>query len=233
MCFSASASFGAGIVLSVIGVATLKKVQQPSQIPFAALPLIFAIQQFSEGILWLALPNPAYLILQQVIAYIFLFFAQIVWPVWVPIAILLLEKKEKRRKTQKIVAGIGMLLSCYLAYCLISYHVEAKIIGYHIFYEQDYPTLNQTYGLAFYIIATIVPAFISHIKRMWMLGVTILISYIISDIFYEQYIVSVWCFFASIISISVYAIMTEIENSYKKSDYIGVFIPNKLEENIN
>ena len=91
MCFSASASFGAGIVLSVIGIASLKKVQHASQIPFAALPLIFAIQQFSEGILWLVLPNLEYLILRQVITYVFLFFAQIVWPVWVPFAILLLD----------------------------------------------------------------------------------------------------------------------------------------------
>ncbi len=223
MCFSAGASFGAGIVLSVIGVAAIKKVQHPSQIPFAALPLIFAVQQISEGILWLALPNPAYLMLQQIITYVFLFFAQIVWPLWVPLAILLLEKKEKRGKIQKIVAGIGMLLSGYLAYCLISFHVEAKIIEHHIFYQQDYPAVNLTYGLWFYIIATIVPAFISHIKRMWMLGVTILISYIISDIFYEQYVVSVWCFFASIISISVYAIMLEIKNSVKNETVYAAY----------
>jgi len=217
MCFSANVSFGAGIVLSVIGIATIKKAQWPSQILFASIPLIFAIQQIAEGFLWLTLPNPAHTLLQQVITYLFLFFAQVLWPLWVPIAILLLEKKEKRKKTQKILVGIGMIVSCYLLYCLVSYHVQARIIGYHISYEQDYPPALRNYGAVLYIIATIAPPFFSHIKRMWMLGATILISYVIAAIFYEHYILSVWCFFASIISISIYTIIIEINNSDKLS----------------
>ena len=55
MCFSANASFGAGVVLTIIGVAAIKKVQHPSQILFASIPLLFAVQQISEGILWITL----------------------------------------------------------------------------------------------------------------------------------------------------------------------------------
>jgi len=89
----------------------------------------------------------------------------------------------------------------------LSYHVQAKIIGLHIAYEQNYPLALSPYGGALYIIATIVPPFISRIRRMWTLGVAILISYIITTIFYVGYIVSVWCFFASVISISVLVIL--------------------------
>jgi hypothetical protein len=64
--------------------------------------------------------------------------------------------------------------------------------------------------------ATILPPFFSPLKRMWMLGLAILISYIISAIFYEHYILSVWCFFASVISISVYAIIVKIKNESAK-----------------
>jgi hypothetical protein len=56
MCFSASASFGAGIVLAVIGVATIKKREQPSQIYFATIPFLFSIQQVSEGFLLSSFP---------------------------------------------------------------------------------------------------------------------------------------------------------------------------------
>ena len=80
MCFSASASFGAAIVLSAISVSTIKKTQQPSQLYFAIIPLIFCLQQISEGFLWLSLTNPSYASLQQPMTYIFLFFAQILWP---------------------------------------------------------------------------------------------------------------------------------------------------------
>ncbi len=210
MCFSASASFGAGVVLSVIGVASIRKVQHPSQIIFASVPLIFAIQQIAEGFLWVTLPMPDYRVLQKVITYVFLFFAQIVWPVWVPLALLFLEKEETRRKAQKFFVGIGAVVSCYLAYCLLSYNVEAKIIGYHVSYEQDFPAIFRNYVGVLYVAATIVPPFLSHIRRMWLLGVATLISYIVTTIFYDNYLVSVWCFFASVISMSIYIVMLEI-----------------------
>ena len=216
MCFSVEASFGAGIVLSVIGVASIKKVQSPSQIAFASIPLIFSVQQITEGFLWLALSNPVYASLQQVTTYTFLFLAQIVWPLWVPLAILLVEKEDKRKTIQKLLVAIGVLLSIYLAYCLLSYNVQAKIIGYHISYEQDYPVGLSLVGGVFYFIATIAPPFFSTIKMMWLLGLAILISYIITIIFYEDYFVSVWCFFASVISISVFVIMHGIKNCIKK-----------------
>src|ERR1041385_1006208 len=116
MCFSASASFGAGAILSVIGLASLKKVKSSSQIIFAAIPLIFAVQQITEGFLWLALSHQNFASMRQGTTYIFLFFAQIVWPVWVPFSILKLEKRDNRKKIEKLLTGIGMLVSTYLAY---------------------------------------------------------------------------------------------------------------------
>ena len=41
MCFSATASFIAGVSLSVLGVATVKKVKRKAEIPFAMIPLLF------------------------------------------------------------------------------------------------------------------------------------------------------------------------------------------------
>jgi hypothetical protein len=209
MCFSASASFGAGVVLSVIGVASIKKAKDPAQIVFASIPLLFAMQQTTEGFLWLALTDPAFASLQQVATYNFLFFAQVVWPVWVPFAILKFELKERRRKAELFLVGIGLIVSLYLGYCLMTYHVEAKIIGYHIKYQQDYPSGIGRYCGLLYFIATIAPPFFSRVKRMWLLGMAILISYVITAILYTDYVLSVWCFFASILSIAVYAILHE------------------------
>jgi hypothetical protein len=217
MCFSASASFGAGVVLAAIGVASIKKAQSTSQVAFASIPLIFSVQQITEGFVWLSLSNPDFASLQEVTTYIFLFFAQVVWPVWVPFAILKFEPKESRRMAGKILVGIGALVSLYLAYCLLTFPVEAKILGYHISYIQKYPPAIAIYCGFLYIVATIVPPFFSRIGRMWMLGTTILVSYIITSIFYTDYIVSVWCFFASIISIAVFAILYELNNISQKT----------------
>jgi hypothetical protein len=215
MCFSASASFGASVVLTVIGVATLKKTHHPAQLLFASIPFIFGVQQLAEGLLWLSLPNPEYENIQKIFTYIFLFFAQILWPIWVPIAILFLEKRSTRKKLQKLLVGPVILVGVYLAYCLLTFHVEAQIVGQHIAYSQDYPYALKPYIIVLYALVTVVPTFFSYIKHMWMLGTTVFISYIITAIFYEHYILSVWCFFSSIISVSIYVIMSEIWNRAK------------------
>jgi hypothetical protein len=221
MCFSAEASFGAGVVLSVIGVVSIKKAKSSSQIYFASIPLLFAVQQYTEGFLWLSLSNPTYAPLQQVTTYIFLFFAQVVWPVWVPFSIIKLKPKASRGILEKILVGIGTLVSLYLAYCLLTFPVEAEILGNHISYIQNYPAAISLYCGLLYIIATIAPPFFSPIRRMWMLGTSILISYIITTIFYTDYIVSVWCFFASIISIAVLAVLYEL-NHPSKAHHPGI-----------
>ncbi|TAE82766.1 MAG: hypothetical protein EAY81_08885 [Bacteroidetes bacterium] len=220
MCFSASASFGASIVLTVIGVASIKKAQHPTQLLFAGIPLIFAIQQLSEGMLWLNLPNPDNLIVSKVYTYIFLGFAQIVWPIWVPIAVLLTEKQSARKPIQRLLVGSGVAVGLYLAYCLMIFHVEAKIVGHHIAYIQNYPSSLRITVIILYASATILPLFFSHIKHMWMLGATILISYYITTIFYHQYVLSVWCFFSSLISLFIYAIMVGILKSTRKEAII-------------
>ena len=78
MCFSASASFGLGITLSAIGAACIKRINTPTAYFFGSIPLIFAIQQLSEGFLWLALSMPIYLYFFTVnISYLFGVFLQL------------------------------------------------------------------------------------------------------------------------------------------------------------
>lgn len=213
MCFSTSASFGAGAVLAVIGVVTIKKAKAPNQVLFAGIPFLFSLQQIDEGFLWLALTNNYSAAMKEITTYIFLFIAQVIWPLLVPLSISLLEKNGKRKIFLQVLVFVGAIISVYLTYCLINYPVNSKIIGYHISYSQNYPASLSIIGGILYVLATVFPPLISSFKRMWYLGLSILISYIMTRIFYTDYIVSVWCFFASVISISVYAVMTDINNT--------------------
>ena len=216
MCFSANASFGAGVLLVVIGIASVKKVHHSSQLMFASIPLIFGIQQIAEGILWLSLPNPDNINTHKIATYVFLLFAQVIWPIWVPASFLLVDRSTSRRNMQKFLLLAGLFIGIYLAYCLFTFNVQAKIVEHHIVYLQEYPTGFKNYGIFLYALATIIPSFISHIKHMWLLGMAVLISYIVSAIFYEYYILSVWCFFSSIISLFVYVILSEIINAEQR-----------------
>lgn len=217
MCFSAGASFGAGILLSAVGLVSLKKADHSSEKMFAAIPLIFGVQQISEGFLWLSLTGQANAAMQISSTHVFLFFAQIVWPLWVPLSILLVEKNEKRKKILKVLTFTGALVSLYLAYCLVSFHVQASVVGQHISYHLDYPSSIKPLRGLLYLLVTVLPPFFSNIKRMWTLGAAIFISYLLTVIFYSEYVISVWCFFASVISVVVLVLVYQLRNSSKET----------------
>jgi hypothetical protein len=76
MCFSAEASFSLSVVLVSAGVYCVKNTTSKNRLllPVAFIPFFFAIQQFSEGWVWLGLrwDNNA---LVKIFAMVFLFFA--------------------------------------------------------------------------------------------------------------------------------------------------------------
>jgi len=212
MCFSATASFCAGTVLTVIGIASIKKTTQPSQQLFAAIPILFALQQFAEGFLWISLSSMGHGQMERISTTVFIVIAQIFWPLWVPLSVLLLENNRKLKRQLYFFTGLGFIVSLCMVWCLIVYGVRAKIDNYHISYLQIYPNLFEGLGGYLYVLATICPPFISHFKRMWILAIAILVSYLVTKIYYDNYLISVWCFFAAVLSAIVYVVVLEIRN---------------------
>ncbi|MCW2764198.1 MAG: hypothetical protein JWO11_157, partial [Nocardioides sp.] len=52
MCFSVEADLVAGVALLPVGVLALREVRHPREVPFAALPLLFALHQLVEAVVW-------------------------------------------------------------------------------------------------------------------------------------------------------------------------------------
>ncbi len=209
MCFSAEASFVGGILISCVGIATIRKIHKPSQIVFASIPLFFGIQQIAEGTLWLSLQNPEYLYLKQYATYIFLIMADVLWPMMIPFSILFMEENKKKRKILFILLSLGIVLSMYYAFCLVSFNVNPQITNYHIQYNSDFPKSVALVTFFFYLIVTIIPLFVSSIKRIHLMGILMFLSCLVTAIFFTQYLTSVWCFFAAIISGVIYWILRD------------------------
>ncbi|RRJ46375.1 hypothetical protein EIM03_29860 [Pseudomonas aeruginosa] len=57
MCFSAPASFTAAAVLLGLGTVTMRRARSRRELPYAAIPLLFGVQQLLEGMLWLTFPD--------------------------------------------------------------------------------------------------------------------------------------------------------------------------------
>ena len=213
MCFSIEASFISSALLSVIGIASIRKRTSPYQLFFTCIPLFFAVQQFSEGMVWLSLTNEKYLFLLKLFSSIYLIFAELFWPFWVPFSVLMIEKNKNEKLILSLLSLIGLLISFYLAIQLYNHDVRADIINYHIFYNLEVTDeIMKNFGFL-YLIVTILPLFISSINsiKMKLLGCFILFSYILSKLVFENYIISVWCFFAAIISGFIYLIAIDFK----------------------
>lgn len=215
MCFSANASFGVSVLLMVGGIVAVRKIKDKRQLPFAAIPILFSIQQFTEGFLWMSLSNSAYVSWHTNTTYVFLFFAQVVWPLWVPLAMLLMEKERIRIIILKIILATGCMVSIFLAYCLLNYTVSSEISNHHIKYNLLFENNYIKGGSVLYFIATVISPFLSSVKKMSFIGTIILLSYLVSKLFYSEYVISVWCYFAAAISIIILYIIESIRKTEK------------------
>jgi hypothetical protein len=214
MCFSSGASFAGGVIISAIGVATIREVHKPSQLVFACIPIFFGVQQIIEGCLWLTLPNIDYLNIQKVTTYLFLILAQVLWPTLIPVSVFLMEESVKRKRLISILLAMGLTLSAYYAMCLIFFNVTPEIKGYHVLYTTNFPELFAIPAFIIYLIVTITPLFVSSIKRTHLLAILMFLSCLITAIFFTQYLISVWCFFAALISGVIFWILRDSKKSF-------------------
>ncbi|PKL92083.1 MAG: hypothetical protein CVV21_04865 [Candidatus Goldiibacteriota bacterium HGW-Goldbacteria-1] len=216
MCFSAGASLTAGVLLTFIGVETLKKVHKPAQLIFASIPLFFAIQQFAEGILWLTIAREGYQGVRTAATYMFIIMAQILWPVMIPLSVLLLEKNSIRKKILYVMAFMGCAVGIYDAYLLIAHGIYAEVSSRHLTYQSGFQDDLGWTALILYLAVTVLPLFISGVKRMYILGIIMAVSFAVSAVFYMQCLTSVWCFFAAVISFVVFYI---IRDAHRQMDF--------------
>jgi hypothetical protein len=215
MCFSAPASFIGGTIISAIGVAAQTRVSKSAQRLFAVIPFFFGFQQFAEGVLWVTLGSGKYPVLQDVVTCIFLVTALIIWPIMVPLSVRLMEEVRLRKIILTVLLVTGCLLSAVYAFCLVYYDIFPQINSFHIEYIYNVPQALMTVAFVFYLMVTIIPFFISSVRRMWVFGVLIAISCIVTGIFFSQFLTSVWCFFAAIISVIVYWILHGVKSKAK------------------
>lgn len=201
MCFSATASFTAGAVLLGIGTVTLRAVRHKQDFAFAAIPLLFALQQFSEGILWLTFEHEAPLV-NTALTYGYTFFSHVLWPIYVPIAVWLIEPNlQRRRMLLAFVAG-GLVVGIYLLYLMVEFPVVSRPTGHHIEYAM--PHFFAAMTMTLYFMSTGVSLIFSSYASVKLFGILALLSFVVAYAFFAAWFISVWCFFAGLMSVVVY-----------------------------
>jgi hypothetical protein len=198
MCFSATASFSAGIVLLSVGVLAVKSARRPSEVSLAAIPLLFAIQQLIEGVVWLTFRYEAPL-LNPVMTHAYSFFSHVLWPVYVPVAVLLIEPSGWRRTTLWGLCAAGTAVAIYFMYMLVAFPVVSRATGQHIEYFS--PHFFAVAVMSLYLLSTAISPMVSSHQWVKVFGVLSLASFAAAYYFYAQWFISVWCLFAAILSL--------------------------------
>ena len=135
----------------------------------------------------------------------------------VPFSVWSMEKDEKRRKILTLLVVCGAMVSTYYAVCQLFLHINARIEGYHILYRTDFPESLSNPVFIIYLISSITPLFISTNKKMRIMAILMMLSCLLAAIFYKEYLTSVWCFFAALISVVIYWIILDSRRAFALS----------------
>ncbi|MDV3258136.1 MAG: hypothetical protein LOX97_10235 [Sphingomonas sp.] len=200
MCFSAAASFTAGIGLVGVGAVTASRAGGRAELPFALIPGLFGIQQLIEGGVWLTFAHDAPLA-NMVLTYAYSFFSHVLWPVYVPIAVLLLEPEAWRRRLLSAIAVAGAAVGLYLLYFLVTEPIVSEVVDKHISYQSPHFYVGAVMTL--YVLATCVSSLVSSCGTIRWFGAATFVALVAAYAFYAYWFISVWCFFAAILSVIV------------------------------
>jgi hypothetical protein len=202
MCYSAEASFIASGVLTATSVAIARTPKEHRSLPLAAIPAIFAAHQFIEGCIWLSQDEPGLRSLEAAAITLYVLIAYVLWPVYIPFAAYRMETCPKRRIAILLCQAVGLAVGLNYLVGMIQSPVAVSVYTCNLSYQ-----VASIWNLGpAYLIAVTVPLLISSRKGLVLFGVGVVVS-CAAGLYLEQMpsFPSVWCFFAAVLSISLYA----------------------------
>lgn len=201
MCFSATASFLTAAVVGGVGIISITQTKNIRELPLASIPFFFAVQQAAEGGLWLTLPVAPESAISTVLTEIYLIFALVFWPVFSPLAALLVEPQPSRRRLIGVSLAFGIAIAAYFLWLSVALPHSAEIADGHISYRTGSEAPFIAIGL--YLLATTVGLLLSSHRAIVLLGLVVLAGYVTTLYFYATAMTSVWCFFAAAASVVI------------------------------
>ncbi|MCP1167713.1 DUF6629 family protein [Limimaricola litoreus] len=153
----------------------------------------------------------------------FLFFSHLFWLTWVPISTAAIEPNATRRYGQVALTGIGFLfgLSVFMPSFLFGDWQAVDLVNGSL----EYPTrlifdgiVNRTALRIFYAALVVGALLLSSDIRIKAFGGMIAGSLIVIYAFYAYAIISVWCFFAAVLSAYLILVIRQNERRLPTRD---------------
>jgi len=201
MCFSPEADFTAGVVVSGVGVETLRRVRAPRELIVGALPLLFGIHQLVEGFVWLGLRGQVSSGLGDAAKEAYIVYAHAVLPIIVPFGFMLLEPDPRRSRWMWPLVCLGLVLGVYLLWQVTAYPVGAQEEARCIDYTTHTP--NDVLIGAVYVLVTCGPALLSSRRYLRWFGLVCLIGVIATALVRVDELTSLWCLYVALVSVLI------------------------------
>jgi hypothetical protein len=209
MCFSEASSFGMGGLLIAGGGLCLYKSWKTNKryLPMAIFPFCVGIQQTIEGLVWLgAENNNATMMYDASLGY--MFFVWIFWPLWVPLMTYTLEPNENKRRLfiGFAVAGVLWGTILYIPYFWHQGWLNAHIVEHSISYSCKFvPDVILPRQVIYFIYLAIIglPPLLSSHWHMKIFGLMLVISVLLTNLFFVYATTSVLCFFGAFITLYI------------------------------
>lgn len=195
-----TADLVAGAALTPIAVLSLREVKHRSEVLFAALPAVFALHQFLEVAVWAGLDGDVSPGLASAAMRGYLFIAWPLLPFYVPLALLLLERKSRQPRIMPFVV-LGTIVALYLSYVVLLNPVE--VIRHDHGLEYDTVVRHPVVWAVLYIVAVVGSPLLSGYRSIVAFGVLNLIGLIVVAVLYMQEFASLWCVFAAASSVLI------------------------------
>jgi hypothetical protein len=122
----------------------------------------------------------------------------VLWPVWVPVAVLQIEPRGWRRIALMASTAAGIVGSGWLMWSVGTHGVVATLAGLHIQYAA--PIAFGPPTVALYVLATSGSMLLSSHRTIKAFGLLALLSFAAAYTLYTVWFVSVWCYFAALLS---------------------------------
>jgi hypothetical protein len=159
----------------------------------------------------------------------FHFFSHFLWLWWLPLACHLVEPGKMRKR---VIAGCAMFgaFAGTLVYSVMASHPEwmtVTVREHSILYSHTVPYRSSIHlpltPAALYALTILVPLFISSHGRIRIFGVLTVLSMMFAAEIYSYAYVSVWCFFAAVLSLYlVYMIRYLVAGSQRAATGLAV-----------
>lgn len=198
MCFSAEMDLAAGLVVTGIGIDTLRQVRTREQLALGLLPLAFGVHQLVETLVWWQLEGHVPTAVGDLASWVYVAIALVVVPALVPWAFLRLGTSGRPALDVVFLAlGLGAAGAGLLA---IGFEpVGRHIDGHHIAYHPG--VAWSPLVLLAYVIATCGPSLAARRRALQWFGVGILVVVALLAWLQQNAVISLWCVWAASTSV--------------------------------